>query len=116
MSIFPYVGFVDGASRNTRNLSSAAWVIYDPIGELINSQGIFLGPTTNNVVEYSTVLELLTKAINLGIFTLLVNLESQLVVLQINGHYSVRNPCILRLYCVFIYLKDILISLHINIY
>jgi len=98
MSIFPYVGFVDGASCNTRNLSSAAWVIYDPIGELINLQGIFLGPTTNNVVENSTVLELLTEAINFGIFTLLVNLDSQLVVLQINGHYSVRNPCILRFY------------------
>ena len=35
MSITPYVGFADGASRSTRNLSSAAWVIYDPAGELI---------------------------------------------------------------------------------
>ena len=51
-----------------------------------------------NVTEYSVVLELLTEVVNLGIRALLVNFDSQLVVLQLNGHYSVRNPCILRLY------------------
>ena len=43
MSITPYVGFADGVSRSTRNLSSAAWVIYDPVGDLIEIQGIFVG-------------------------------------------------------------------------
>ena len=43
MSITPYVGFTDGASHSTQNLSSAAWVIYDPAGELIDLQGISLG-------------------------------------------------------------------------
>ena len=92
MSITPFVGFMDGASRSTRNLSSAAWVIYDPTGELVNLQGVCLEPTTNHVAEYSVVLELLTKAFNLEIHALLVYLDSQLVVLQLNGHYSVRNP------------------------
>ena len=76
MSITTYVGFADGASRSTRNLSLAAWVIYDPAGGLIDLQGICLGRTTNNVTEYSTVIELLTEAINLGIRALLVNLDS----------------------------------------
>ena len=98
MSVTPYVGFADGASRSTRNLSSTAWVIYDPFSELIDLQGIFLGWTTKNFAEYSDVLELLTEAINLGIHTFLVNLDSQLGVLQLNNHYSVRNPHILRLY------------------
>ena len=98
MSISPYVGFADGASRSKRNLYSVAWVIYDPIGELINLQGICLGLATNNVTEYSAVLELLTEAVNLGIHALLVNLDSQLVILQLNSHYSARNPHILRLY------------------
>ena len=98
MSITPYVGFADGASRSTRNFSLAAWVIYDPTGELIDLQGNYLGRTKNNVNEYSVVIELLTKAINLGIRALLVNIDSQLVVLQLNGHYSVRNPYILRFY------------------
>ena len=98
MPISPYVGFTDGASHSTWNLSSAAWVIYDPVGELIELQGICLGQTTNNVIEYSAFLELLTEAISLSIRALLVKLDSQLVVLQFNGHYSIRNPYILRLY------------------
>ena len=98
MSITPYVGFMDGASCSTKNFSSTTQVIYDPTIELIDLQGICLGWTTNNVAEYSAILELLTKTINLAIRALLVNLDSQLVVLQLNGHYSVRNPCILRLY------------------
>ena len=81
MSSTPYIGFADGACRSTRNLSSAAWVIYDPHGELIDLQGVCLGRTTNNVAEYCAVIELLTEAINLGIRALVVNLDSQLVVL-----------------------------------
>ena len=57
MSITPFVGFADGASHSTRNLSSATWVIYDPVGELVNLQGVCLGPTKNNVAEYSVILE-----------------------------------------------------------
>ena len=57
-----------------------------------------LGRATNNVAEYSAVLELLTEAVNLGIRELLMYLDSQLVVSQLNGHFSVRNPSILRLY------------------
>ena len=95
MSITPYVGFADGASRSTKNLSSAAQGIFNPAGELVNLQGVCLGPATNNVAEYSVVLELLNEAVNLGIRALLVHLDSQLVVLQLNGHYSVRNPSIL---------------------
>ena len=81
MSINPYVSFTDGASRSTRNLSSAAWVIYNPAGELVNLQGVCLGPATNNVAEYSAILELLNEAVNLSIRALLVHLDSQLVVL-----------------------------------
>ena len=98
MSSSPYVGFVDGACRSTCNLSSAAWAIYDPHGELLDLQGMCLGRTTNNVTEYCVVIELLVEAINLGIRALVVNLDSQLVVHQLNGRYSVRDHRILRLY------------------
>ena len=91
MSIAPYVSFTNRASYSTRNLSSAAWVIYDPNGEFIDLQSICLGWTTNNVAKYSAIIELLTEAISLDIHALIVNLESQLVVLHINGHYSIRN-------------------------
>ena len=80
MSCLPYVGFTDGASRNTHNLSFTAWVIYDPHGELVDLQGVCLGCTMNNVAEYSVVIELLAEVINISIRTLVVNLDSQLVI------------------------------------
>ena len=76
MSSTPFVSFADDASRSTKNLSSAAWVIYDPTDELVNFQGVCLGPTTNNVTEYSAILKLLTEVVNLGIHALLVYLDS----------------------------------------
>ena len=98
MSGTPYIGFTDGACRSIWNLSSAAWVIYDPHGELVDLQGVCLGCTTNNVTEYSAVIELLTEVVNLDIRALVVNLDSQLVVHQLNRRYSIRDHQSLRLY------------------
>ena len=98
MLVSPHIGFTDGAFCSTRKLSSVAWSIYEPHGELIDLQGICLGRTTNNIVDYSTVIKLLSEAITLDIWELVVNLDSQLVVLQLNRQYSVINPQTLRMY------------------
>ena len=68
MSIFSqtYISFTYGASRCTQNLSSAAWVIYSPSDELVSIHGICLSQTTNNIAEYSVVIELLADAITFG--------------------------------------------------
>jgi hypothetical protein len=58
-----FIGYADGASRHTRRLASAAWVIFTPRGQLLSSGGICLGDTTNNVTEYSAVIELLRDAL-----------------------------------------------------
>jgi ribonuclease HI len=80
-----FVGFVDGASQYTWRLSSVAWVIFTPQGQLLSSRGIYLGDTTNNVFEYSPVLELLCDALSHGISRLWVYLYVQLVVSHLNG-------------------------------
>jgi ribonuclease HI len=82
MSTFslPHFGFSDRASCSTQNLTSSAWAIYTPTDELICLHGICLGHTTNNIVEYSAVIELLSEAISFGIQHLVVRLHSQLVV------------------------------------
>jgi ribonuclease HI len=78
MSMKPsvYLGSADGASRHTRNLASTAWVVYSPKGLLLSSGGVCLGPSTNNVVEYSIVIELLCDAISHGIHFLELHLDS----------------------------------------
>jgi ribonuclease HI len=53
---------------------------------------------TNNIAEYSIVIELLVDAISLGIRHLVVRLDSQLVVLQLSNVYTIRSPTLLRVY------------------
>jgi ribonuclease HI len=91
-----FIGYADGASRHTRRLASAAWVIFTPQGRLLSSGGICLGDTTNNVAEYSAVIELLRDALSLGISRLRVYLDAQLVVSQLNRIYRVHDPTLHR--------------------
>ena len=93
-----YVGYADGASRSTRGLSSAAWAIFDPSGELVSFRGVCIGRSMNNIAEYSALIELLSDTIAHGIRRLIVRLDSQLVILQLTSIYSVRNPAIYRMF------------------
>jgi len=87
-----YLGFTDGASQHTRNLAFVAWVFYYPYSQLFISRGICIGPASNNVAEYIVVVNLLSEAISLGIDSLVVYLDSKLVVSQLNNIYHVRDP------------------------
>ena len=90
-----YDGFADGASRHTLNLASAAWVIYEPSSQLLISGSTCLGPSTNNIAEYSAIIKLLLDSISHGIQHLVVPLESQLAMLQLNRQYRVQDSFIL---------------------
>jgi ribonuclease HI len=97
-SSFPiFVRFADGTSQHTRNIASIAWIIYQ-FDEVVSSGGIFLGPTTNNMAEYHVVIRLLTQASSLGISRIIVNLDSQLMVYQLNRIYAICNPILLRIH------------------
>ena len=96
MEYSTYIGFADGASHHTWHLASAAWVIYTPMGQVLSSGGVCLRPSSNNVAEYSAVIELLQDSILHGVLSLEVRLDSELVVSQLNGLYHVRDPTLLR--------------------
>jgi ribonuclease HI len=98
VSSLTYIGFVDGTSRSTQNLASTAWAIYAPTDELISLHGVFLGRATNNITEYSAIIEFLTDIVSLGIHHLIVRIDSQLVVLQLSNFYSIGSPNLLRVY------------------
>jgi ribonuclease HI len=91
-----FIGYADGASRQTQRLASTAWVIFTPQGQLLSSGGICLGDTTNNVIKYSVVIEFLRDALSLGISHLRVYLDAQLVVSQLNRVYQVHDPTLHR--------------------
>ena len=66
------------------------------MGQVLSSGGVCLQPSSNNVAEYSVVIELLRDAISHGILSLEVRLDSELLVSQLNGLYHVRDPTLLR--------------------
>ena len=87
-----FVGYVDGASCNTQNISSVAWAIFASNDELVSFQEIFIGISMNNISEYSALIKLLSDAISLCIRHIIISLDSQLVVLQLTSVYTVWNP------------------------
>ena len=93
-----FVGYADGASHSLRNLSSAAWAIFNPRDELVSFRGVCIDRSTNNIAGYSVLTELLPDAIMRGIRRLVVRLDSQLVIVQLTGIYSIWNPAIYRMF------------------
>jgi ribonuclease HI len=91
-----FIGYADSASWHTWRLASVAWVIFTPQGQLLSSRGMCLGDTTNNVTEYSAVIEFLRDALSFGISHLWVYLDAQLVVSQLNKVYRVHDPTLHR--------------------
>lgn len=61
------IEYVDKVSRSTWNLSSTAWAIFDPRGELVSFKRVCIGRSTNNIAEYSALIDLLSDAIAHGI-------------------------------------------------
>jgi ribonuclease HI len=73
---YVFIGFTEGSIRHTWRLSSIAWVIFTPQGQLLYSGGIFLGDSTNNVIEYNIVIEFLHDTLLHGISHLRVYLDA----------------------------------------
>lgn len=52
----------------------------------------FIGRTTNNVAEYQALIETLSSALKLGVKSVQIRLDSELVVKQLSGEYRIRKP------------------------
>ncbi|MBN1124060.1 MAG: phosphoribosylglycinamide formyltransferase [Sedimentisphaerales bacterium] len=83
--------YTDGGSRGNPGPAAGAYVLTDENGKLIEGRGCFLGKTTNNVAEYTGLLEGLRAARRLGVTSITVFSDSELLVRQINGQYKVKS-------------------------
>ena len=79
----------DGASSGNPGRAGIGGVV--KIGEHTAEFSRCIGTTTNNVAEYSALIEALEKAAEMGATTVEVHMDSELVVRQINGRYAVRH-------------------------
>ena len=90
--------FADGGSRGNPGPAASGAVLYGEDGAVLREIGTFLGIATNNVAEWTALLEGLKAALELGIEDLAVRMDSELVVKQIAGVYRVKHPGLIPLH------------------
>lgn len=86
--------FTDGASRGNPGPASYGFIIQDEKGQLLHQGGKFIGETTNNVAEYTAVLEALkytknkykNSKLQLELFA-----DSRLVAQQLSGNFKIKS-------------------------
>jgi len=93
----PAHAWIDGASSGNPGPSGAGVVIRKD-GELMGSWSQHLGNTTNNVAEYQGLILALEKALEMGITSIVVHTDSELMHRQMTGRYKVRTPHIAELF------------------
>ncbi len=85
--------YTDGASRGNPGPASYGFIISDENGKLLHEEGRCIGRTTNNVAEYTAVLEALKHAKEeFGSRASLVTVfaDSKLVAEQLSGRYKIK--------------------------
>ena len=81
----------DGGSRGNPGPGALGYVLCDDKGYEVEARGEFLGVCTNNVAEYRSLIAGLVAAARHGVRTLVVRMDSELVVRQMLGQYKVKN-------------------------
>lgn len=87
--------FTDGASRGNPGPSSYGFTISDRAGKVLYEEGKYIGIATNNVAEYSAVLEALRYVKSSFKNNLPVEIDffadSKLAVEQLSGNYKIKS-------------------------
>jgi ribonuclease HI len=73
-------------------------VITTPRGRVVDRIARGIGVTTNNVAEYTAVLEGLKRARELGATDVVLRSDSKLLIEQLSGRFRVKNPTLQRLH------------------
>jgi ribonuclease HI len=98
--------FADGGSRGNPGPAGAGAIVRDEKGTVVAEISEFLGHTTNNVAEYTGILSALETLLSLmgsdgrgeaGDATVVVKMDSLLVVKQMSGEYKIKHPNLIPL-------------------
>lgn len=84
----------DGGSRGNPGLAGSGSVVIDPTtGEVLAEVGRYLGQASNNVAEYTALIEGVRKALEIDPDAELhVRMDSKLVVEQMSGRWKIKHP------------------------
>lgn len=81
----------DGGARGNPGPAGIGIVLWDEAGEPLARIGRGIGVTTNNVAEYTALIEGLEIALAHEVDELEVRLDSELVVRQVNGQWRIKE-------------------------
>jgi ribonuclease HI len=90
--------YADGGARGNPGPAASGAVLYDEDGDMLEEIGTFLGVTTNNVAEWTGLIEGLKAALVRGVDEISIRLDSELVVRQLSGAYRVKHPGLIPLH------------------
>ena len=83
--------FGDGGSRGNPGPSASGFVVLDMEDNILVDKGVYLGITTNNQAEYTSLRLALEECRSMGVKEIQVYMDSLLVVNQVKGIYKVKN-------------------------
>ena len=90
--------FTDGVARGNPGDGGFGVIIKGRDGNLLEEIGGYLGVTTNNFAEYSGLVAALKASLKYQPAHIEIYSDSQLVVRQLNGLYSVKSESLLPLH------------------
>ena len=90
--------YVDGASRGNPGPSGIGYYVVDMDGKVISQGGKFIGFATSRVAEYYAMKNGIELALELGLKSVHFFSDSLMVVNQLNGIFSIKNPDIITIY------------------
>ena len=94
--------YVDGASRGNPGPAACAFVFMKKDEAEIHSGYSFIGDKTNNVAEYTAIINALRAAVKFTRWKIKLFSDSQLVVKQLNKEYRIKADHLFDL-CVQVY-------------
>jgi len=89
---------VDGASHGNPGPAAIGVVIKNQQGRTLVTISQAIGEATNNQAEYRALIQALKKAVELGVTSGTVRLDSELAMRQLSSQYRVKSPLIRPLY------------------
>lgn len=83
--------YADGGSRGNPGPSASGFVIYDMENNVVEKEGVYVGVTTNNQAEYKALIFGLQAALELGVKSIQIYMDSLLVVNQVQGIWKIKK-------------------------
>ncbi len=84
----------DGGARGNPGPAGIGVVFFGQDGKIIQEFKAYIGEATNNVAEYKALVLALEQAHKLGFKNLQVNMDSELIVRQMQGVYKIKEPAL----------------------